>query len=194
MTQQIDVNQLLGQMSQMQAEISKLKQEAKARESSIYISRNNNLTLTWRKFGVQRSFLIPSKRQDGTTWLRGGGIPATYSLNGGKLIIQSVLDVDADEAKTFQEKFIMQSIVQPVSATRGPAQQTPTESVTPTYSTSSIAPIPVTPQQIHTQTPSQTPSTDMDALVQEAQGLVDANLYKDLGSAVNAVKKAKGIK
>lgn len=187
MTQQIDVNQLLGQVSQMQAEISKLKQEAKARESSIYISRNNNLTLTWRKFGVQRSFLIPSKRQDGTTWLRGGGIPATYSLNGGKLIIQSVLDVDADEAKTFQEKFIMQSIVQPVSATRGPAQ--PTESVTPTYSTSSIAPIPVA-QPIHTPAP----STDMDALVQEAQGLVESKLYKDLGSAVNAIKKAKGIK
>ncbi len=192
MSAQVDVNQLLQNYATLQAQVAQLQQQAKAREASIYISRNQNLTLTWRKFGVQRSFLIPSKRQDGTMWLRGGGVPCTYTLQNGHLIVKADLPVDDDEAKTFQEKFLMQSIVQPSTPGRQPNQPTTTpDTPTPAY----IPPAPIS-VSVPTPTPVPVPTTDSDSdtIVSDAQDLIKTGLYKDLISAVRAVKKSKGIK
>ncbi len=192
MAQQVDVNQLLQAYSALQAQVASLQQQAKAREASVYISRNNNLTLTWRKQGVQRSFLIPSKRQDGSTWLRGGGIPATYSLGNGVITIQASLPVDVDEAKTFQDRFISQMVVTPSSPGRQPQGEQTTTAPAPVPQAPPIAPIPVPVAPVIV-APA-IPTVDMDAIVAEAQSIMGTMGYKSLDEAVKAVKKARGIR
>jgi len=182
---QATIAALQAQLQAQNAKIGTMEQAEKARTASVYVSRNNNLTISWKKQGVFRSWAQPTKSVDGKTWLRGGFIPATYSLGNGFLSISAQLPVDADEAKVFTEKFILQNVVEsatPVKTGTTQAPVAPTATMPMPIAPVAIAPIPVTAQ------------VSSDQLVKEAQDLVNAGLYPSLMEAVASVKKARGIK
>lgn len=179
------------QYNQLMARLGMLEGKVKQSEANVYISRNGNLTLKWRK-DAPRSWVIPSKRNDGKVFIRGADIPGALVLDPSntKIILHAELPVDGDEAKLFTDRFANQTVVAPQRAQgTAPAQSAgglPTSS----------APTPQPPAQPVTQAQATVAPAgyDQDALIKDAQGLVDAGLYKSLIEAVNAVKKSRGIK
>ncbi len=191
---QSDMQSLMARLQALESRNAELETKEKARNANVYISRNGNLTLKFRQL-APRSWIIPSKR-DGQAFLRGAEIPCFLNLDpsGTKIVFHAELSVDGSEAQLFRERFVIQQTVTAQRAVQtqdggdGRRNQSSTP-IAPTYvPPTQQAPIPASAPII----PS--PEYDMDALVVEAQVLVNQGLYKSLSDAIKGVKKARGIK
>jgi len=183
------IRQLMEQNQALLSRVSQLEESEAQRTASVKVSKNGNLTLSWLRHGGQTgagsrgSWLIPSKERDGRQYIRCGGVPANLSIVGNEIVITSRLPIDAKEAKTFNDKFIMQTevrVLAPQPRQDGGQVPAPTTAPLPTYNT---PPVPVA-----------TPSVDISKILEEADRLMPTGLFKTQAEAVNAVKAKYGIK
>lgn len=204
MAQHINLEQVLAENQRLQQQLNlvlgrvgDLEKQEKARTASVYRSANGNLTFSWRKAGVFRSFLIPSKTPDGKISIaRSGNIPADIRLSptGKEILIQVSLPVDQEEAQLFNTAFTMQNqvIIQSgkKDATGTPIPVTPSQPMTNTQQWVPQSGIPTLQQPTTPVKPTMSP----DQLVQEAQKLIDSGVpFASLADAVASVKKSRGL-
>lgn len=184
-----DIQALMARMQALESRNAELEAVQKQQQANVYISRNGNLTLKFRK-QAPRSWIIPSKR-DGQAYVRGAEIPCFLNLDptGTKIIFHAELPTDATEAQLFRERFVIQTTV-----IAQKAQQTQDGGTTSQATTSTPTYIPPTPTLVSATVPVVPAGYDMDTLVAEADGLVKQGIYKSLQEAVSGVKKARGIK
>lgn len=180
-----DYQALLQEMQALRNQVAQLKAKGTA---NVFVGDSGNLTIKHREINP-RGWAIPTKNDRGVTYFRGGDFPMSYSFSqdGTKLILHDEIPIDAQQAQTFREHFIMQNMV--ISKRKAEAQNT-TPTATP--HTAYVAPTPTVA------TPAPTPIAPSGytkaSLISEAQALVDAGAAKTLAEAIPIVETSRKVK
>ena len=167
------------------AVFQQMLKEKEQRDSMIIISGKGNLTVKGNAYGSRgRVFMQPIRDTQGRTFVRtGGNIPASFSIDGNRLMVSFATSPLATKDIDFwHNQFTNRpgpvNLGQPVTT----PQYTPQANVQPVVSApiQSVAPI-----------SSESEANPSDDTIRKAKKYVDAGAYADMETAIREVLKSK---